>query len=144
MQVHFHQVLKWPGRLLLLFDDADLDVAPSDVEGTTIAHAVNLKADETLGVRFQLLLVHQIGDLLTVDPCLDAGALGEHSVLVPLAILEVLVRFEFVCGSHPSSSGFTVDVPRLSAIGSTRFNLDLRTVDSPLRSALGLRANLHA
>ena len=90
------------------------------------------------------MLVHQIRDLLTVDPCLDAGALGEHSVLVPLAILEVLVRFEFVCGSHPSSSGFTVDVPRLSAIGSTRFNLDLRTVDSPLRSALGLRANLHA
>ena len=142
------------GGLFLFFDDANLDVAPSYAVGTaSFSDSVNLQTDESLGVRLQLFLVHEIGYLFAIDPSLDAGSLGEHTVLVPFAILEVLVRLELVLWGHPSAAGFSVYVSGLGSFSFGCLNLDLWAIDpAKLVSSLlflvvqwlGLRANLHA
>jgi len=140
--------------LLLFLDDADLDVAPSYAVGTaSFSDSVNLQTDESLGVRLQLFLVHEVGYLFAIDPSLDTGSLGEHTVLVPFAILEVLVRLELVLWGHPSAAGFTVDISGLGSFSFGCLNLDLRAIDPAefvssllflVVQWLGLGANLHA
>ena len=61
----------------LLLDDANLNVAPSYAVGTaSFSDSVNLQTDESLGVRLQLFLVHEVGYLFAIDPSLDTGSFG--------------------------------------------------------------------
>ena len=112
---------------------------------------MNLQANESLGVGLELFLVHEVGHLVAVDPSLDAGAFGENAVLVPFPVFEMLVRLELVLGSHPSATGFAVDIAGFGSVSFGRFDLDLRTVDSTelvpsflflVVEFLGLRSNL--
>ncbi len=91
---------------------------------------MNLKAYEPLGMGLELFLVHEVGYLFAVDPSLDAGAFGENAVLVPFPVLKMLVRLELVFGSHPSATGFAVDIAGFGSVPFGGFDLDLRTVDS--------------
>ena len=93
-------------------------------------NSMNLQANESLGVGLELFLVHEVGHLVAVDPSLDAGAFGENAVLVPFPVFEMLVRLEPVLGSHPSATGFAVDIAGFGSVSFGGFDLDLRTVDS--------------
>ena len=90
---------------------------------------MDLKADKTLGMGLELLLVHEVGYLLVVDPGPDARSFGEDTVLVPFPVLEVLVGLELVLGRHPSATGFTIDVAGLGSVALGRLDLYLRTVN---------------
>ncbi len=75
-------------------------------------------------------LIGQVGNGFTVDPCLDAGALGNNAVFVPLAILEMLVRLELSLWSEPAATCcLPVHISCLGALCSTGLNLDLWAVD---------------
>ena len=95
-----------------LFQLLDLDVFPGGSEGPLVlADAVDLEAEVTLGVGLVDLFVAEVGDEFTVDPSLDVGAFGNDAEVVPLAVLEVLVRDEFFLWGEPSTTGgFAVDV----------------------------------
>ena len=110
---------------------ANLDIAPGNaVRPRSFPDSMNLQANESLGVGLELFLVHEVGHLVAVDPSLDAGAFGENAVLVPFPVFEMLVRLELVLGSHPSATGFAVDIAGFGSVSFGRFDLDLRTVDS--------------
>ena len=124
------------------FDDFYLP--PTHLEGAgSLPYSMNLKANESLGVTLQFRLISQIGDEFIIDPNFDVRALGQHSITVPLTVLEMLVRFTFVRRSHPTTGRLAVKIAGLGTILPTGFDLDLRAIHSPLRTTLSLRTNLH-
>lgn len=90
----------------------NLDVFPGGGEGALVfADAVDLKPEVAFGVGLVDLFVAEVGDEFPVDPSLDVGAFGNDAEVVPLAVLEVLVRDELVFWGEPSTTGgFAVDV----------------------------------
>jgi len=117
----------------------DFDVSPSDFEGAgAFFDAVYLEADKAFGVGFEFFFVGQVGDLSAVDPGLDAWSFGEDTTGVPLAFFEVFVGLEFVFGGHPSTCGFSVDVPGFAAA----FNFNLGAVYATCGATSGLGADL--
>ena len=119
----------------------DLDVFPGHFVGAgAFFDSVDLKADEAFGVGLELLLVGEVGDLGSVDPCLDAGAFGKDAVGIPLAGLKVLVGFELALGGHPTAGSFAVDVAGFAA----GFDFDLGAIDPAGKGIAGLGADLDA
>ena len=70
------------------------------------------------------LVVGEIFNLLPVNPRLDARSLGDYPELVPLAILELLVRDEAFLGRQPAATGgLAINVTGFRSLGAAGLDL---------------------
>ena len=80
---------------------------------------MHLQADEPFGVGLENRLVGEVGDRLSVDPGLDPRAFRNDAEVIPLAIAEHLVRFEFLFDGQPTTAGrLAVDISRFGSARS--------------------------
>lgn len=126
---------EWRHSLLQLLE---LNVLPRCGEGACFfSNSVNLKADVTFGVGFVDFFVAEITNEDSVDPSFDIGSFGDDPEVVPLAVLEVLVRDEFGLWGEPATAGgFAIEVAGFGTIVAAVFGFYLGSVETTSEFAL--------
>ena len=79
---------------------------------------------------FIFLLIVQIGNLISIYPCLNSRAFGYDSVLVPFAVFKMGVWDKILLGGHPSAACFPVYIAGFGTFLLSGFDFNLGSVDT--------------